>query len=164
MNPGKLLVASTWLILATPAYAHWNYAPWGMNVTELVAASGGQAHAVKDDKGKRILDQRRLAAARTKEDGIAYEVSFYFDPNKKLLTKVGLFPTETDCDAAVAKHIERLGTHEFEDKVIVLMTDRPPMHEKHYRWNDLAGSGTIELIDISVAEMGIRHCQILYEA
>lgn len=46
-----LLVVACGLGVATPAFANWQYAKWGMTPSEVLSASGGKAGPAKEGKG-----------------------------------------------------------------------------------------------------------------
>lgn len=111
-----LLAGLCALACSTPALADWRYTRWGMSPEEVIAASAGAASAVKDEKGKRVRDYRRLAVGEVAEGDTKFMVEFYFDQKK--LKLIRYVPTGgMNCTSVEEFLLRQFGPAEPEDKV-----------------------------------------------
>lgn len=76
------LAALALVAVSTPSLADWQYTKWDMTAEQVIAASGGTAKAARDEKGKRIGKERRLAAGEVTVKDTKLPVDFYFENNK----------------------------------------------------------------------------------
>lgn len=147
---------------ATPAMATWNDTQWGMTVAEVLATVGVSARQVRDERDKRILDQRRLVTSEDNRSELHYTVDYFFDPDDRTLSKVMLVPETAECPIARQAFAATLGPGQTEEKRIEIAPGRPGIIELSQAWPDPAGQGTVTYLSISF-ETDIQHCQILFE-
>lgn len=147
---------------ATPAMATWNDTQWGMTVVEVLATVGDSARQVRDERDRRILDQRRLVTSEDVRSELHYTVDYFFDPADRTLSKVMLVPETAECLVARQAFVARLGPGQSEEKRIEIAPGRPGIIELSQTWPDPAGQGTVTYLSISF-ETDIQHCQILFE-
>ena len=90
-----LVAAAFALLLAGPANAWWQYAQWGLNESQLMTASSGQAVPCRQDAPVCTMtpngQQPRLFIASTLMLGMPASVSFSFDAAGKLTETVVRF-------------------------------------------------------------------------
>jgi uncharacterized MAPEG superfamily protein len=102
-----LLLASP--LLATAAYADWQYTKWGMSPQEVIAKSAGAARQMTDAEANGRVIWNRYYAKVTGDytaSGIKYEAVFYFDQSG--LALVQLYPgssTEAHRTVAILKNV-----------------------------------------------------------
>jgi hypothetical protein len=159
------VAASAAVLMAAPAQANWTAVEWGMSVDEVVAAVGGDAQPVKDEKDIRIHKQRRLAAGAESDGGIDFEVHYYFDRKKKKLTMLRIEPTDkpANCGAMLDMYQERLGEREVEEKALTLEAGKPPIRMKSITWDSSERGGLVDFLDITIDGSDYHHCQILFK-
>lgn len=154
-----VLLVPALLVLSQPAHAEWGATRWDMTVGDVVAAVGETARKVPDDRGDRVHDQQRLATSTLRQDGIEYQVSYYFGKRGRGLTMVRLQPAAVvDCTAMRAVYTEKLGpgvdqsSREFGDAFIVELI----------HWPTGPGEEVIELTEVRVdGEQMV--CHVLYQ-
>lgn len=76
--------------VSSGALADWQYSRWGMSVDQVVAASGGTAQPVRDNKDKRIEKKKRLVFGEVTIGTTKFPVDFYFEENKLRLIRYDL--------------------------------------------------------------------------
>lgn len=159
---GRVLALSA-VLAASPVWAGYLAAEWGMTAEQVVATSNGTITVVPEDKGKRIRDQHRLATGTAEIDGIPYVLNYFFDPKKKTLTAINFVPPKERCDDAIATHKARFGAPEQKREVLQLGGNRPPLVTVEYSWRGGMGLGSDRItgVDVSVVERGVRYCQFL---
>jgi hypothetical protein len=90
-----LVAAASALLLASPANAWWSYAQWGLNESQLMSASSGQAGPCRQDAPVCATtpngNQPRLFIASIQMLGMPASVSFSFDAAGKLTETVVRF-------------------------------------------------------------------------
>ena len=93
----KLLLPLAAALTALPgaALADWKYTRWGMPLKEVLAASEGTAYKVKERKGVRVGELRRLAEARVVEGSVQFIAELYFDKGGKRLELIRYRPSAT---------------------------------------------------------------------
>lgn len=163
MRTRSVLIAAVVLGVSGPAQAEWEFARWGMSVDDVVAASNGVAAKVKKDRAKRVWDFDRLAAGSWEEDGIDYELSFYFDSKEKTLKLVDLVPKETDCDRVIANYAAKYGAPRSGHKAVEVEGGRPPLVTSTHEWNHPESGDLLQITDVSVKEYQIRYCKVLVQ-
>lgn len=90
-----LLIAAVLAAIPSAALADWKFTRWDMPIKEVLAASAGAAYQVKENKGDRVDDLRRLAEARVSEGSAQFIAELYFDKKGKHLRLVRYRPAET---------------------------------------------------------------------
>ena len=158
----RAIVLASGVAGATPTWADWEYAKWNMTADQVIAASGGSVQAVKEEKGKRIDNNYRLASGTGKFDGVDYVLDFYFDPKSNGLVEINFVPAKTACDAALTAHLAQFGKAKEEKTVISMDPRKPPLIQIVYQWETgLLGGDKVHGVDGSAKGMGIRYCQFL---
>lgn len=156
----RMLLLAALLVAAQPALAEYEATRWGMTPDEVVAAMGGVAKRVRDDKDKRVLDHKRLAISRIEQDGVDYEVNYFFGKDGKGLTMVSLRPVVTDINCAATRNAfsRRYGAPEEIKRPQVV----EGLDQNTLVWRTGPGEELVEYLEI-VLFGKMRHCQILYQ-
>jgi hypothetical protein len=156
----RMLLLAALLAAGQPALAEYETTRWGMTPDEVVAAMGGDTERVRDKKDKRILDHQRLAASTIEQDGLRYEVSYFFGKDGKGLTMVSLIPVTTDINCAATRDAftRRYGTPEELKRPQVV----EGLDQNTLVWRTGPVEELVEYLEI-VLFGKMRHCQILYQ-
>jgi hypothetical protein len=99
------------IAVSSGALADWQYSRWGMNVEQVIAASGGTAQPVRDIKDKRIDKKKRLVVGEVVIGTTKLPVDFYFEDNKLRLIRYDL-GLEDGCAEKEAQFLEAFGAAE----------------------------------------------------
>jgi hypothetical protein len=154
-----VLVLPAALAFSQSAHAEWGSTRWNMTIDDVVAAVGGSARKVADDKDKRVHDQQRLVTSTIVQDGITYEVEYYFGKRGRGLTMVRLSPTaKTDCSTMRAAYTEKLGPGvDQSSKELPLGLNIELIH-----WPTGPGAEVVELTEVRINGVQ-RACHVLYQ-
>jgi hypothetical protein len=147
------------LAFSQPAHAEWGSTRWDMTVDDVVASVGATSRKVADDKGDRVNDQKRLVISTATQDGIAYEVEYYFGKRGRGLTMVRLKPaTLKDCTAMRAAYTEKLGPGiDQSSKELPLSFAIELIH-----WPTGPGEEVVELTEVRIGGEQ-KACHVLYQ-
>jgi hypothetical protein len=105
-----VLAGPVLLAISQPLHAEWGSTRWDMTPQDVIAAIGDSARTVADDPGDRVHNHQHLVTSTVTQDGIAYEVEYYFGKRGRGLTMVRLTPLALDdCTAMRAAYTEKLG-------------------------------------------------------
>lgn len=156
----RLLPLAALLFAAQPALAEYSTTRWGMTPDEVVTTIGGDAKRVREDKDKRVLDHKRLATSTIEQDGIDYEVNYFFGKDGNGLTMVSLLPvvSDTNCAATRDAFTARFGTGEELKRPAVV----PGLDQNTTIWRTGPGEELVEYLEIILFDK-MRHCQVLYQ-
>ncbi len=156
----RILLLAAMLFAAQPALAEYETTRWGMTPDEVIAAVGGDAKRVRDNKDKRILDHKRLAASSIERDGIKFEVNYFFGKDGKGLTMVSMLPVVTDANCAATRNAfsRRYGTPEELKRPQVVQG----LDQNTLVWRTGPGEELVEYLEIVLFGQ-MRHCQVLYQ-
>lgn len=159
-------------LTATMAQAKWEYAEWGMNPGEVVAASGGKAQPRKDDADDRVFDLAPLASSIFSQDDYSYEASFMFEPQSKALKTVNITPVHASgdsakmdpkaCEAMIRAAEGRLGWQVPEPSMLELENANIPMLS--WTWASPDDGGEVSIVYYLHRDAGISMCKMLYYA
>jgi hypothetical protein len=154
-----LIAAPTLLFAAAPALADYGPTRWGMTAEEVIAAVGGDARKVKDNKDKRILDHKLFVMSNHADGGVAYEVSYFFGKKGEGLSMVNLVPAEpeTNCAATRAAFVERLGKGAERSETLI-----EGLEQSSITWRTGPGSQVVEYLQVRLFG-NTSHCQVLYQ-
>jgi hypothetical protein len=121
----RLLIAAILTAIPGAALADWKYTKWGMSLKDVLTASAGAAYKVKETKGDRVGDLRRLAEARVTEGSAHFIAELYFDKKAKRLELVRYRPAEPlSCLATDKLLVETFGEGTVERKPMDVPVDR----------------------------------------
>jgi hypothetical protein len=153
------LAAAALALAGQPALAEYGPTRWGMTPDEVIAAVGGDARKVKDDKGKRILDHKLFVMSKREDGGMTYEVSYFFGKDGKGLSMVNLVPPTSDanCAATRAAFTQRLGAGAERSKTVI-----EGLVQSSITWPTGPGEEVVEFLEIRLFGSA-RHCQVLYQ-
>lgn len=154
-----LLAIPALLAVSQPLHAEWGATRWDMTADDVLAAVGTSAKKVADEKGKRVHDQKRLVAATLEQDGITYEVDYYFGKRGRGLTMVRMSPVAvTDCTAMRAAYTEKLGPGVDQSN-----KELPPTLQLDLiHWPTGPGEEVVELSEVRINGVQ-RLCHVLYQ-
>jgi hypothetical protein len=154
-----LIAAPALLFAAAPALADYGPTRWGMNAEEVIAAVGGDARKVKDNKDKRILDHKRFVMSNHEDGGIAYEASYFFGKKGDGLSMVNLVPTapESNCAATRSAFLERLGEGIERSETLI-----GGLEQSSITWRTGPGEEVVEYLQVRLFG-NTSHCQVLYQ-
>jgi hypothetical protein len=154
-----LVVLPAALAIGQPVHAEWGSTRWNMTVDDVITAVGDPSRNVADDKGDRVHDQKRLVTSTATQDGIAYEVEYYFGKRGRGLTMVRLKPASLkDCTAMRAAYTEKLGPGiDQSSKELPLGFDIELIH-----WPTGPGEEVVELTEVRINGVQ-KACHVLYQ-
>ena len=123
-------VAPTLLTVSGGALADWQYSKWGMTDKQVIAASGGTARAVRDEKDQRIGKMRRLVVGEVMVGATQLPVDFYFKDKQLQLIRYDLGLND-GCAEKEAVFVEAFGpaepksnSTEFRERTVILIKSR----------------------------------------
>jgi hypothetical protein len=160
MKSHLAIAGAVLLIAGQPALADYGATRWGMSAEDVIAATGGDARKVKDNKDKRILDHRLFAMSTFEDGGITYEVSYFFGKDGKGLTMVNLVPAdpENNCADTRIAFLGRLGAG--------IESKSPPvvegLEQTGIAWRSGVGDEMVEYAEVRLFGKA-AHCQVLYQ-
>ncbi len=153
-----LLAIPAMLGISQPLHAEWGETRWDMKVDEVLATVGDSAQKVSDEKGKRVHDHKRLVAATLEQDGITYEVDYYFGKRGRGLSMVRLSPAVADCTAMRAAYTQKLGPGVDQSS-----KELPPNFQiELIHWPTGPGEEVVELSEVRIFGEQ-RLCHVLYQ-
>ncbi len=159
----KFIVAACFVaFVASPAFAGWDYAQWGMTPKQVAQTSGGRVTIVADKKDQRVHDTPHLAQGTAELDGVQVETDYYFAKKTKALVMVDVVPLDdTSCPKVEAAFVSRFGEGTVERKSLKLRADRPPLESLNRNAIDPKSGDKVSYLQLTVEGMGFLHCKIL---
>jgi hypothetical protein len=138
-----ILLLAAW---ASPAWADWRYARWGMSPAELVAASKGEAKLAAPNKNTNTIFGVTGADAVYKQGPYSFYVTFNFRYDK--LTQVTLHQqTKLDCRPLVTELMGRFGLPRIDALGVGIL---------RFFWANTPGANDIRVLQLP------ETCGILY--